>query len=56
MESLVAEMFGDKYLNEKKLKNEIEQITKEEKSLKRQMVVLGKRRAELQGKLDELFI
>ncbi|MHB8125220.1 MAG: hypothetical protein ACYDEJ_06160 [Desulfitobacteriaceae bacterium] len=52
VEALVVEIFGDKYLDEIKIKNELAQILKEEKSLKRQIVLLEKRKAELLGKLD----
>ena len=53
VEALVVEIFGDKYLDEKKLKNELAKINKEEKRLKRQIVLLEKRKAELLGKLDK---
>lgn len=53
VESLVVEIFGDKYLDEKKLKNELAQINKEEKSLKRQVVLLEKRKTELLTIIDK---
>lgn len=53
VESLVVEIFGDKYLDEKKLKNELTQINKEEKSLKRQIVLLEKRKTELLTIIDK---
>ena len=38
------------------LKNGLAQINKEEKSLKKQIVLLEKRKAELLGKLDKLLL
>lgn len=53
VEFLVGEIFGEKYLEEKKIRNELAQITKEEKSFKRQIVLLGKRKTKLLEKLDK---
>lgn len=47
IEALVVEIYGEKYLNEKKIKNELEQIDKEIKKLKKQCASLEKRKTKL---------
>ncbi len=49
----MVEMFGDKYLELKKIENELAQISKEVRSLKKQTVLLEKRKAELMVKLGK---
>ena len=47
VEALVIEIYGDKYLNEKKLQNELTQIEKDMKKLKKQCVLLEKRKIQI---------
>ncbi len=47
IEALVNEKYGTNYLKNKKLKNELSQVTKEIKKLKKQLATLERKKAEL---------
>jgi hypothetical protein len=53
VEALVDEKHGGNYLQQKKIKKELAQVTQELKRLKAQIVSLEERKAELLADLDE---
>lgn len=53
VEALIVEIYGEKYLNEKKIQNELTQIDKDLKKLKRQCASLEKRKTELLVMIDQ---
>ena len=53
VESLVNEKYGTNYLKNEKLKNELSQVTKEIKKLKKQLVTLERKKAELLENVGE---
>jgi len=53
VESLVNEKYGKNYLGTKKLKNELSQVTKEIKRLKKQLASLERKKVELLEKIGE---
>jgi len=52
VESLVNEKYGNSYLKNKKLKNELAQVTKEMNRLKKQFVSLEQKKTELLENID----
>ena len=52
VESLVNEKYGNNYLKNKKLKNELAQVTKEINRLKKQLASLERKKAELLENID----
>ena len=54
VETFVDEKYGSKYLKEKKIRKELAQTKKELKKLKKQVVSLELKKAELSADLDEL--
>ena len=52
VEELVKHTLGNKYLKEVKLKTELSAVTRELRKLKKQVVQLEKRKAELEADLD----
>jgi hypothetical protein len=53
VEALVAEKYGNNYLEQKKIKKELAQVTKELKRLKAEVVSLEEKKAELLARLEE---
>ncbi len=53
VESLVNEKYGNNYLKNKKLKNELSQVSKEINRLKKQLASLQRKEAELSENIDE---
>ena len=53
VEALVDEKYGNNYLEKKKIKKELAQVTKELKKLKAQVVSLEQKKAELLASLDQ---
>ena len=53
VEALVAEKYGEEYLNQKKAQNELAQVKKELKDLKTKMKSLEQRKTELLAVLEE---
>ncbi len=53
IEALVNEKYGTNYLKNKKLKNELSQVTKEINKLKKQLASLERKKAELLENIGE---
>jgi len=53
IEALVNEKYGNKYLKNKKLKNKLSQVTKEINRLKKHLVSLERKKAELLKNIGE---